>query len=217
MKTVNIIGDCAGRLDELMELLAKMPAADLVLSVGDLVDRGPKSREVIEWFMADPLGRDAVHGNHENMMLEACLDLPSHDIWEWNGGRATRASYNFMPVPEEHLRWLANRPLWFMQEGLFVSHAPVQDVEKIPAQFDDWRKYRIDDDDCFIWNRYLDNRPMPNHFMVYGHNSRIRQHTFYSEATGMIEYARCIDNSSCKQLVGMHWPSREMFSVEYHQ
>jgi len=35
---INIIGDIAGRYDELMLLIEKMPKADLIISVGDLVE-----------------------------------------------------------------------------------------------------------------------------------------------------------------------------------
>ena len=71
--TYNIIGDIAGRFDELMLLLAKMPEADKVILVGDMVDRGPKSKEVIEWAMNNP-NVIAIKGNHEDMMVDFCED-----------------------------------------------------------------------------------------------------------------------------------------------
>ena len=77
---INIIGDIAGRYDELMLLLAKMPEADLIVSVGDMVDRGPKSKEVIEFFMTNPKAY-AIYGNHESMMYEHLTGNPYRD-WE---------------------------------------------------------------------------------------------------------------------------------------
>jgi hypothetical protein len=217
---INVIGDIAGRYNELMELLAKMPPADLTLAVGDLVDRGPKSKEVIEWFMGDPLSRECVHANHENMMLDACHNFPGspheHPYWCYNGGTATLASYMYAPVPEAHLRWMANRPLWFKSDGLFVSHAPVRDITRIPPEFDDWQKF-CGDESTWPWNRYLSPKPMPNHFMVYGHNSHYREHHYTQDDGEVVHYASCIDNSACKELMGMHWPTRETFSVEYHR
>src|ERR1051325_4735210 len=61
-----VIGDIHGCYDELMDLLEKigLGAEDRVVSVGDLVTKGWKSREVLELFMAD--GRfSAVLGNHD--------------------------------------------------------------------------------------------------------------------------------------------------------
>lgn len=226
-ETINIIGDIAGRYDELMELLGKMPAASLTLSVGDLVDRGPQSRQVIEWFMGDPLSREAVFANHELMMLAACTywshePLRGHPYWYRNGGTQTMESYHYAPPPAEHLRWLQNRPAWYKQDGLFVSHAPVYDVNDIPPQYGyDWKEWaeRADhgDESSWVWNRYITRKPMPGHFMVYGHNSRFCEHQYVDEAGAMHHYATCIDNSrGGRELMGMHWPSKETFAVEYH-
>ena len=50
---MNIIGDIAGEFDALIELVKRMPDEDILL-VGDLVDRGPKSLQVIEWAIDTP-------------------------------------------------------------------------------------------------------------------------------------------------------------------
>ena len=126
---VNVVGDIAGRFDEFMELLARMPSADLTLAVGDIIDRGKQSRQVVEWFMGEPLSREVVIGNHEVFALDAhfnCAMMPGrHPYWFYNGGEATMESYGWMPIPMAHLTWLETRPAWFRQDGLFVSHAPV--------------------------------------------------------------------------------------------
>jgi hypothetical protein len=218
-ESINIIGDIAGRYDELMELLAAMPAASLTLAVGDLVDRGPKSRQVVEWFMGDPLSREAVFGNHELMLIEASRDFAfgSHPYWYFNGGNTTMESYNWGAIPEAHLKWLETRPAWYRQDGLFVSHAPVRDVNELPPQYGyNWRDW-YGDESTWPWNRYISRRPMPGHFMVYGHNSHHVEHTFIDDEGEMLKYAMCIDNSRHKELMGIHWPSRELFSVDYHE
>jgi serine/threonine protein phosphatase 1 len=65
MRTL-IIGDIHGCHDELMELFdrAALGAEDRVVSVGDLVDRGPQPAEVVAWFRARP-GSVVLMGNHE--------------------------------------------------------------------------------------------------------------------------------------------------------
>lgn len=215
---INVIADVAGRFDELTKLVAKMPAADLILSVGDMVDRGPKSKQVLEWFMADPIGRQAVHANHENMLLDAAINYPGalheHPYYFYNGGGATLDSYNYAPIPEAHLQWLETRPMWYRADGLFVSHAPVADVTRIPPEFDDWRKF-VDDESSWPWNRYLSKRPMKDHFMVFGHNARYTEHRYVDDDGQLIHFATCLDDSSAKRLCGMAWPSREIFSVPY--
>jgi hypothetical protein len=61
-----VIGDIHGCYDELTELLekAKVGENDRVVSVGDLISKGPKSREVLELFMTDARF-SSVMGNHD--------------------------------------------------------------------------------------------------------------------------------------------------------
>ena len=61
-----VIGDIHGCYDELTELLEKAEVGenDRVVSVGDLISKGPKSREVLELFMSDARF-SSVMGNHD--------------------------------------------------------------------------------------------------------------------------------------------------------
>jgi Calcineurin-like phosphoesterase len=61
-----IIGDIHGCYRELLELLdaAALTSTDVVVSVGDLVDRGPDPAAVVRWFRARP-GAVVLMGNHE--------------------------------------------------------------------------------------------------------------------------------------------------------
>ncbi len=61
-----IIGDIHGCFDELMELTKKtgLTNDDLLISLGDIVDRGNKSKEVYEYFLNRP-NSIVLMGNHE--------------------------------------------------------------------------------------------------------------------------------------------------------
>jgi predicted phosphodiesterase len=61
-----VVGDIHGCYDELEDMLAEVrfDADDRLVSVGDLITKGPKSREVLERFMSDPQF-SAVMGNHD--------------------------------------------------------------------------------------------------------------------------------------------------------
>src|SRR5215813_1279392 len=61
-----VVGDIHGCYDELMALLEKIGIGedDRVISVGDLITKGPKSKEVLELFMTDARF-SAVIGNHD--------------------------------------------------------------------------------------------------------------------------------------------------------
>jgi len=61
-----VVGDIHGCYDELMKLMNKveLQKSDRVISVGDLIAKGPKSREVLDLFINDQRF-SAVIGNHD--------------------------------------------------------------------------------------------------------------------------------------------------------
>ena len=61
-----VVGDIHGCYDELMALMEKVNLGDKdrVVSVGDLITKGPKSKEVLELFMTDPRFTTVI-GNHD--------------------------------------------------------------------------------------------------------------------------------------------------------
>jgi serine/threonine protein phosphatase 1 len=210
---INIIGDIAGRFDEFQKLLAKMPEADLILSVGDMIDRGPQSKQVIQWFMRhQKLGKaEAIYGNHEDMMIDSNR-FSGYQDWMYNGGSATLRSYlkkgqtdlSSAKIPESHLSWLKKRPLYFQTDDLFVSHAPITSLEYVPD--DPYSR-----DHYFIWNRYVPYVPQSK-FMVYGHNGTLREHIDNNTL-----FAICIDNSHKGELCGLHWPTKEVFRQKFRE
>lgn len=71
-KKVFFVGDIHGRYDELLNKLNSVNfnmEHDILISVGDLVDRGPKIKEVIELF-AKKDNFYCIVGNHDNFLLE---------------------------------------------------------------------------------------------------------------------------------------------------
>jgi serine/threonine protein phosphatase 1 len=106
-RRVYAIGDIHGRLDLLRELHALI-AGDAgnfdgertVVYLGDCIDRGPASREVIDELLDAPLpGCAAVHllGNHEQTLLDF-LQYPQQAAgWLAWGGRETLLSYGVRP------------------------------------------------------------------------------------------------------------------------
>ena len=70
-----VIGDLHGHFDTLehaLEALAFEPDRDRLFSVGDLIDRGPRSADALEWLAGGRFA-GAVRGNHEQMMVNALI------------------------------------------------------------------------------------------------------------------------------------------------
>jgi serine/threonine protein phosphatase 1 len=120
------IPDLHGRLDLLdraIDAVARHAEgiASTIITLGDYVDRGPQSRQLIERLMnwrPDESKVVNLKGNHEAMMWAVCENRAELDWWIKNGGAETLASSDQNPVlpdlraiPADDLVWIANLPL----------------------------------------------------------------------------------------------------------
>lgn len=79
------VGDIHGHFTLLQQALDKVgfdPETDRLFSVGDLVDRGPECRQVLDW-LAKPWFHP-VRGNHDDYVCR--FDTCDVDNWVYNGG-----------------------------------------------------------------------------------------------------------------------------------
>lgn len=114
------IGDihgCHTALAALLEVVAPS-ADDLVIALGDFVDRGPQSRESIDLLLEleQRCRLVALMGNHEEMMLDAARSASDLSGWLMFGGVETLLSYQIPPdeysldaLPSAHRRFLTER------------------------------------------------------------------------------------------------------------
>ncbi|MBN8563343.1 MAG: serine/threonine protein phosphatase [Leptolyngbya sp. UWPOB_LEPTO1] len=124
-----VIGDVHGHYDGLMNLLDTIApeASDQVYFLGDLIDRGPQSYQVIEFVKNSPY--QSLLGNHEHLLLEAFPNgqvyAPALQAWLQSGGRATVASYTDMDVLVEHVQWIRTLPTYLDLGDVWLVHAGV--------------------------------------------------------------------------------------------
>lgn len=113
MKRTIIIGDVHGCFEELSDLLERtaIGADDLLLSVGDLVDRGPASPRVVEYFRSRPNSM-VLMGNHERKHVRNVLSY-GQEITQQQFGTA----YG------EARAWMTSLPYFFEDEHVRVVHA----------------------------------------------------------------------------------------------
>ena len=94
------IGDIHGSLESLERLLDKITpdlTEDRLLFVGDYIDRGPRSKGVVDYIIrlknqAPPGQIICLKGNHEAMFLDFLAGGPA-EMFLFNGGRATLEDY----------------------------------------------------------------------------------------------------------------------------
>lgn len=125
-----VIGDVHGHYDGLMNLLESIApnADDQVYFLGDLIDRGPQSAQVVEFVKNSP--HQSLLGNHEYLLLEAFPNgqvyPPALQAWLQSGGRATVASYEDMSQLLVHVEWIRTLPPYMDLGDVWLVHAGVR-------------------------------------------------------------------------------------------
>ncbi|MFD2739621.1 metallophosphoesterase family protein [Sulfitobacter aestuarii] len=146
------LGDIHGRLDLLERALQN---ADLpVICVGDYIDRGDQSAEVLRCLQARP-EVTCLMGNHEEMMLNFLAQPVRHGPrWLRNGGLQTLASFGIARISDsaegknltaardalaealgpELLRWVGTLPTCHRNGNIAILHAGADPQLPIDAQ-----------------------------------------------------------------------------------
>ncbi len=143
------IGDIHGCLTALEALLNHVAPGpnDVVVLLGDYVDRGPDSRGVIERIMqlAEETQLYPLQGNHEVMMVGAWRDGRT-DNWLEFGGKETLESYGrrkkagtLSDVPEHHWDFLTSGCAWYHETPSHVFvHAGLEPETPLEDQAPLW-------------------------------------------------------------------------------
>ncbi|TWT83896.1 Serine/threonine-protein phosphatase 1 [Planctomycetes bacterium CA13] len=148
------IGDihgCRIALEKLIEVISPKKD-DILVLLGDYVDRGPDSKGVIDALIELRKQTQVVGllGNHEEMMLEVVREGLAPHAWLKHGGVETLDSYGFDGnlkfLPQSHIDFFDSLGDYFEYEDYFFSHAaydPDTPFEHQPAELLRW--YTLND------------------------------------------------------------------------
>lgn len=185
---VYAIGDVHGCLDELLQLeqLIRSDAAGVegekwIVMLGDYIDRGPRSAQVIEHLLGQPTDsfrRFALAGNHEQMLLDFLASPRQAADWLEYGGWETLASYGIdtrnrtmdatvaamtleARMPRSDLDWLRQLPVSLELPGFVFVHAGLRPGRPLADQ----------DESDLLWIRepFLEGPGAPGVVVVHGH------------------------------------------------
>jgi serine/threonine protein phosphatase 1 len=117
MQKTLIIGDIHGCHAELQALLEKagLGAGDAIIGIGDMVDRGPETPQVAEFFRNTPNVR-AVMGNHERKHVRAARHEVKLSISQ------QISKLQFGPAYPDALKWMGGLPLFIELEDAILVH-----------------------------------------------------------------------------------------------
>jgi len=188
-----VIPDIHGRLDLLIDAVmarindyqAENRGHDCkLIFLGDYIDRGPKSQEVLGFLMVRETSWSSwvcLKGNHEDMMLKASLPGNDQKLWLYNGGRETLASYGVgraSDVPDEDLKWIADRPLFHEDEHRVYVHAGVPHPDMPLLE---------QGEQALLWYRYPRNadKGWNGKHVVHGHSAHKDGPELFSNRTNL--------------------------------
>lgn len=152
------IGDihgCAAALDALLAAIAPQPD-DLIITLGDYIDRGPDSRRVLDRLVRldSECRLVALLGNHEAMLLQSLASERVATLWRECGGEETLASYGgeFANIPREHLKFLTCCRRYYETDCHFFVHANYDPDLPLDEQ----------SDELLLWTHLKRRMPKPH-------------------------------------------------------
>jgi serine/threonine protein phosphatase 1 len=172
------VGDIHGQDRKLGSLIERLPldaGRDFLIFLGDYINRGPGSREVIEYLLkveANVQNTVFLLGNHEHILLEYSRtgDLDHLRTLRSLGVEDTLRSYSNSPVrsmrdlsfmPVEHIRFLEALRPYFRLDGYLFIHAgtiPGEDLDHCPLD-------RL----LTVRERFLRDEGDSDEIVVFGH------------------------------------------------
>lgn len=171
------IGDIHGCYDKLAAMMKILPwdrdNGDLLLFIGDYIDRGPRSRDVLD-LLVDLKSKGGefafLKGNHEKMLLDYYIQQKDQMLYVANGGAETIASYvegaigrKAFVLPEEHLEFLLSLKSYHETDDYVFVHAGLRDGIPIEEQFEEDLLWIREE---FIYSTYDWNKRV-----IFGHTA----------------------------------------------
>ncbi len=144
MKTL-VIGDIHGNYKELMEVLelSGYEDSDRLISLGDFIDYGPQSKEVVEFLCTAQKNNPNnvyIRGNHENQLIYSLEHNSEKSLYSWMDallGRTTLKSYGsevfdaddvreylYRVFPPEHIQLLEETKEFYDEGEYHFTHIP---------------------------------------------------------------------------------------------
>ena len=146
MKTF-VIGDIHGAYKALLRCLELSKfdrKRDRLICLGDVCDRNKQVKECIDELLTLP---NCVYivGNHDAWSLGWAINGKTPQEWLDQGGALTVKSYKDMGMPKEHIQFLSQASLWFVDKNRLFVHGgfdPECSLKETPKEI-------------FIWDRIL--------------------------------------------------------------
>jgi serine/threonine protein phosphatase 1 len=192
------IGDVHGMHKLLKKLLREIAScvnrhpnmkAYKLIFLGDLIDRGPKSRQVVRRVrQLEGEGAICLRGNHEDLMVRYLADPCASQTFLMHGGAETLRSYKgYKEEFDDDRRWMSFLPTSYEDQLRIFVHAGIKPGRSLADQ-EDYTK-------MWIRKEFLDFPGQFPKYVVHGHTPTYEE--TYSHVP-VISDNRCnLDTGSC--------------------
>jgi len=172
---------CLLTLRALLEQLIVLKKDDTLIFLGDLIDRGPDSKGVLDYVMklqASGVKTIVLRGNHEDYMTRVYRDEISKSAflkifglktlsakeWLYHGGKQTMRSFNNIEpaeIPVHYIDWIEKLGYYIEMEKFLIVH----------AGFNFNNKDIFSDKRAMMWSRdyVIDPEKLGNRRIIHGH------------------------------------------------
>jgi serine/threonine protein phosphatase 1 len=176
-----VIGDihgCSQMLRDLIGLIAADRKKDTLVFIGDYIDRGSASRDVVDYVLQ--LKKEfkkiiCLLGNHEQMLL-SYLEGVDEEAYLYNGGKSTLSDYGISPsespqdkkkkIPEAHMLFFQSLLPYYQTKNYIFAHAglvPGISLDKQSINDLLWVRYKFIDSNYDFGRRVIfGHTPMSN-------------------------------------------------------
>jgi serine/threonine protein phosphatase 1 len=172
------IHGCERTFSHLLKDVIRLQKTDTLYLLGDTIDRGPRSKGVIDTILnlqAEGYEVHPLRGNHEDMFLKSCRDRSYFHLWMLNGGHTTLASFGVedgCEIPLPYRSFIESWPYFIELADFILVHAGLN--------------FRIDnpltDTEAMLWSRDLiiDKRLLGGRKLIGGHTPFNREEIRHS-------------------------------------
>jgi serine/threonine protein phosphatase 1 len=213
------VGDIHGCFDPFCDLLERkiiIRKNDTLILLGDYIDRGLRSKEVIDYIIdLQEHGYDIIplRGNHESMMLDSLESEQSTFNWFMNGGFETLNSFGVESVKKlskKYIHFFKSLSFYYIRDQFIFVHAGFND--EISDPFED--KFEM------LWSRResYSNPVFKEKIIVHGHTpiplSRCREEVQSDNGVINIDTGCVYDTlGDYGHLTAIELFTRELFTV----
>lgn len=217
MSRILAIGDIHGCNDAFQQMLfaeLKINKEDEIYCIGDYIDRGPNSKDVIDTIISlreEGYQINTSRGNHEQMMMDAEMSMENFQRWFANGGNTTLESFDvdrYSAMPGKYKEFFESTEYYFKTNDYIFVHAGLN-FEK-----DDI----FEDKDAMLWIRDFSPQQdkLGNKILIHGHTPQSLHYVLSQKGNCINIDAGCVYNNrrNLGNLVTISLPAKEYIVVK---